>query len=411
MRALRMDSRRPLLMLPLIATFLSGCQDLVLPTGPMPFSVVRDIAPGTCVVSNTNDTGAGSLRNAVNDPACSVITFDPSLNGQTITLTSVGLVIPRHLAIKGPGAGQLSIVREPAATGFFGAIFLIMSGKTVSISGVTISGGQASFDGAGIANFGSLTLTDVTLSNNFAQRFGGAIYSVGPLVLINSIVSGNGASQLGGGVYVLGTTATITNSTISGNTALGGGGLWVDSGTLVLTNSTVSGNTAASHATSSGGGMFLVGGSTVVLTNVTVTNNSATQQGSGISVDFFAGTVVIMRNTIVAANVNNAFGRPDISGAVEATYSLIGSQIGTTLNAEAETTSVARPTSVHCRTTAAVRPPTHFSPEAQRSTPPTTATAPPSISAATFVPAREPMSATSAHSKPVPHRRPRRRPI
>src|SRR5262249_9181423 len=63
------------------------------------------------VVTNTNDSGAGSVRQAIID-SCpgSTITFDPSLTTggpATITLTSGELVINNSVTIQGPAANLL----------------------------------------------------------------------------------------------------------------------------------------------------------------------------------------------------------------------------------------------------------------------------------------------------------------
>ena len=53
---------------------------------------------GDVVVSNTNDSGAGSLRQAVIDSGSgSIITFTNTLSGQTILLTSGQILINRNL--------------------------------------------------------------------------------------------------------------------------------------------------------------------------------------------------------------------------------------------------------------------------------------------------------------------------
>src|SRR6476646_5822152 len=56
----------------------------------------------TIIVTNTNDNGPGSLRQALVDAQDGdTIQFDSSLNGQTITLSGE-LVIDKNITISGP---------------------------------------------------------------------------------------------------------------------------------------------------------------------------------------------------------------------------------------------------------------------------------------------------------------------
>src|SRR5215472_7882929 len=60
----------------------------------------------TVTVLNNHDSGPGSLRAAIAAASSGqTINFAPSLDGQTITLTSGELDITRSLDIEGPGAG------------------------------------------------------------------------------------------------------------------------------------------------------------------------------------------------------------------------------------------------------------------------------------------------------------------
>jgi len=97
----------------------------------------------TITVTNTNDSGPGSLRQALAVAQDGDgITF--SVSG-VIALTSGGLLVNNSVTISGPGANLLSInvVEE------FGpeAVFHVVSGKTVTISSLTITG-----HGGGIFN-------------------------------------------------------------------------------------------------------------------------------------------------------------------------------------------------------------------------------------------------------------------
>jgi hypothetical protein len=72
------------------------------------------------IVLNTNDNGAGSLRQAIADAGGGdTILFDSSLNGQTITLTSGQLLITKTLTISGPGANLLAISGNNALRVFY----------------------------------------------------------------------------------------------------------------------------------------------------------------------------------------------------------------------------------------------------------------------------------------------------
>src|SRR5437016_14023966 len=85
----------------------------------------------TITVTNTNDSGPGSLRQALaNANNGDRINF--AVTG-TISLTSGELVIGKNVTIAGPGANRLSVgsVQEFAPP----ATFHVVSGKTVTISG------------------------------------------------------------------------------------------------------------------------------------------------------------------------------------------------------------------------------------------------------------------------------------
>src|SRR4028119_1979294 len=64
----------------------------------------------TVTVTNTNDSGPGSLRNAIASAASGdTIRFAGSLGGRTITLTSGELFINKSLRIEAGNAGQVTI--------------------------------------------------------------------------------------------------------------------------------------------------------------------------------------------------------------------------------------------------------------------------------------------------------------
>ena len=159
-----------------------------------------------------------------------------------------------------------------------------VAGGTATISGVTVSGGQAN-DGAfttagggirvgrhpmvGTDVPGTLTLVDSTLSGNGAQDGAGiATDSVAAhLTLTRVLIMNNAAppdSTEGGGVNErFGGSVVITDSLIRGNSAQAGGGIVDDGGgTVSVTGSAIDGNHAA-QVGGVGGGVLETGGGTV----------------------------------------------------------------------------------------------------------------------------------------------------
>ncbi len=211
--------------------------------------------PSTLTVTNNLDSGKGSLRYEIAHASKNTtIDFAPSLNGQTITLTSGELAITTGLTIQGPGAGQLTI-----SGGNHSRVFDVNASAPVVLSGLTISNGTAfnstplyENDGGGILNLSTLTLSGCVVSGNSASMpgpaYGGGIYNAGTLTLSGCTVSNNYANPdlapaYGGGIYNAG-TLTVTSSTVSGNSTNGIGGGIFNAGTLTVSNSTFSSNRA-----------------------------------------------------------------------------------------------------------------------------------------------------------------------
>jgi uncharacterized repeat protein (TIGR01451 family) len=266
------------------------------------------------------------------------------------------------------GGNDLTIVGEGASNTIIDArqidrVFQIEPGtsasRTISISGVTIQGGDVDGNGGGIRNDNAkLTIAHSTIYSNTAGGSGGGITNRGPLTIthsiiysntaetggggidnqagrpgdpptrtasiINSTVFHNRAWQAAGGISNIGTLTiinstiysntselfgggifnhtvgklTITRSTISDNQAAGVAGGIATEGALTVTNSTISGNRAGDE----GGGLHVYG--TVSLTHVTITGNS-TRNGDGGGVNRAGGTITL-KNTIVAGNMDHA---------------------------------------------------------------------------------------------------------
>ncbi len=269
-------------------------------------------------VTNLDDAGAGSLRQAILDtPAGGTVDFQPGLSG-TITLTTGELAIAKNLTVAGPGAGVIAVSGNNASR-----VFSIAATFTVTLSGLTITGGRVTeLGGGGIYNGGALTVTGSTISGNSGfGGGGGGIYNAGTLTVSGSILNGNSALFVGGGIFNSGGTVTVTASTLSGNSATRGGGI-ENNGTLTVTTSTLSGNSVEPGA---GGGIINWGMLTV--TGSTITGNTGGSVGTGGGIRN-VGTL-ILRNTIVAGNAGRL---PDVSGTPinSQGHNLIGDSTGGT---------------------------------------------------------------------------------
>ncbi len=284
-------------------------------------------------VTNCNDSGSGSLRQAVLDAQPGdIISFALSPSCSTIALTSGQIEISNSVTIDGPGGGALAVSGSNQSR-----VFQIDTGATVSISGLTIEDGSAADEGGGVLNNGDITLTDMSVSNNTMTgngHGGGGIDNLGTLTLVNSTLTGNVASGGSGGGIADQGTATISDSTISGNSAsIDGGGICCP-GTMTLTDSTVSDNTASNGAGIENGGMltvsnttitgnsdvggggaiFTIGGS-VTVTSSTLSGNS-NEEGYGIIQDNCCSV------TLSASIVANSTGGPDCAGVSDGGYNL-----------------------------------------------------------------------------------------
>jgi hypothetical protein len=234
-------------------------------------------AADTYTVTNTNDPGAGSLRQAMIDanahPGADSIVFAAGLKG-TISLTQGELSIQSDVSITGPGVLDLTVSGADRSR-----VFNVSSQPAgrATISGLTISDGRVhggdgssagdagdNAFGGGILNHGKLTLNNVRLISNRVEGgngangkgfpsfdsggpggngVGGGIYSDGTLIIVDSLVAANtaqggfggdapsvvtlhggeGGSGEGGGIFDQG-TLTVENTSVGGNTAGGGEG-------------------------------------------------------------------------------------------------------------------------------------------------------------------------------------------
>src|SRR5262245_13363218 len=252
--------------------------------------------PATFTVTNSADTGSGSLRQAIINAnalaGADDIVFNPSVfaSGTTINLDNSnndanghGYNINDSVTIIGPGA--LNLILD-ASGNSSQRIFTVDSAQlsdngasplnpgiaiTVTISGMTLTrgGGGGGLGGGAVQNNGQiLTLQGLELTNNDAgvSSDGGAVHSAGGIInLLQCTLTGNTAPQgSGGGLSISGSAGLVENCTFAGNMTTGSGGaiqLSSTSGTgVTLRNNTIVNNTSAG-----GGGGVLIGDSVTIL--------------------------------------------------------------------------------------------------------------------------------------------------
>lgn len=279
-------------------------------------------------VSNCNDSGSGSLREAIaqaNDESAIDLT---QLSCSTISVSSGSIpVAVDNLYIGGPGKRLL----------------------TISGASNTHQDGIFSHSGSGTLHIENMTLADGIVASDDEPVRGGCIASAGTVLLENVVIDHcsaraglhNTVTPLGGGVFaknvLLYDSAIVNNSVLAyGETTAVGGGLWVG-GTLVMGYSTIANNEAGLHTSDEpgyAGGIYVGGtariGFSTISGNVagviggaelssqygvypssiyesTISDNTAYASGSGAGL-YVARDAVIRNSTISGNSVGQTSG-------------------------------------------------------------------------------------------------------
>ncbi|WP_413162244.1 choice-of-anchor Q domain-containing protein [Capilliphycus salinus ALCB114379] len=212
-------------------------------------------------VTNTSDSGPGSLREAINfanlQPGADIITFEGDIFNNSfphvITLESGELTITDSLTIDGDlnDDGIIDIIIDANQQS---RVFNIDDGNgiadtTVTLEGLTIRGGNVIGLGGGILNRENLTVRNSHITQNSAITSGSVIgeggginNDGGMLTVENSTLSNNSATRFSGAIDNDRGILNVSNSTISGNTSASSGGIATHLGTATISNSTIADN-------------------------------------------------------------------------------------------------------------------------------------------------------------------------
>lgn len=208
------------------------------------FSVANDTELVTAL-SNAVDGDTITLANDIVIAATRTITTGVTLNGNGHTLT-----VPE------PGLTAAGTFNPSASS--FNALTVNASGKTVTLTDLTVIGGSSGTQGNGIR------------------------LTAGTLIGSELVITQSRGTSGGGGLYVgSGTKARLTDSVVYRNSGRYGGG-FLNQGTLILERSTFSENRSESTSGGGGAGENKFSGVLYII-NSTFSNNQSTEIGGAIN--------------------------------------------------------------------------------------------------------------------------------
>ena len=264
----------------------------------------------TLTVTNTADSGSGSLRGAIAAATNGDVIVFSLPSPSTIALTSGRLLISQSLTISGPGPGGLAI----SGSGSNG-VFEITNGP-VFLTGLEITNGTT---GLHADRMSTVVISNVVVTGNSVN---GIYNDTATVQAVNCSVSNNLSHSTGGGIYltaIFGTcTLSMTNSTVTGNSATNGGGIAIepeieDAYVMNFSNVVVSSN----RAFVSGGGFYSDHGQPLTLANLTLSDNTAGGGGGGIENGHDSLT---LSNVTLTGNSSYAGGAIFNDGAIDPAF-------------------------------------------------------------------------------------------
>jgi hypothetical protein len=225
--------------LALMLAVLGACSDD--PAGPtrsLP-SAANLSVPDPLTVTNTNDSGIGSLRWVLGYiTGGETIRFDPSIAGQTIVLDST-IVSYKGFTIDGPAGDGITISGGGKVRLFelWGPNSNVVTFRNVSLTGGR-SDSTTKWSGSGPIANGSVhtVFENSAIFGNYATGTGTVIGS--HISLVNTTVSGNTSANPNYGM-IQASDIDVINSTIANNTGAGIGG----GAGFIVRNSILSNNT------------------------------------------------------------------------------------------------------------------------------------------------------------------------
>jgi hypothetical protein len=239
----------------------------------------------TITVTNNSDSGAGSLRQAIDGAADGdTIDFHLDAGSETIILASTLSWSGKGLTINGNNTLGSGVPITVSGNNTVRVFAISVGSSDVTMNDLTITDGYTTGNGGGIAfndgNGAIFTLNRCTLRDNTGVNGGGGM-----------------------DVMCINLTLNLNQCTFRGNSGGIGGGIYFDPMTIPssmnLNQCEISGNKATA-----GGGIYAASYDITTLVNTTITGNTAELRYGGL----YSSTICHMINTTVSANVGGTAG-------------------------------------------------------------------------------------------------------
>ena len=233
-------------------------------------------------VTNSNNEGAGSLREAIKIASSGdTIKFSSKLSNQSITLDSV-IYFKKSLTIDGADATNLTISGGEKTN----LLWLNKPNESLSVKNITLADSyneEAAGGAIWAAGYSTIDIENTKFINNVSD--GAALHALGDsnITVKNSTFDGNDGAKISDKGYSTGAISlfaygslTIEDSIFTNNKGYAGGALHITSSDLIIDNSVFIGNDSIAGAdkdvVAAGGGVPGAGGA-IYLDGASVPND------------------------------------------------------------------------------------------------------------------------------------------
>lgn len=284
------------------------------------------ISPMSFAVRNSNESGNGTLRKAIDNTASSLapgpnqIHFAPLFSGTTIDIGSVIEVHLQDVLIDGASLSDGVALRVPSTS----VLFDVSSYGQLMLNQIALTrlGSSSGNTNSAINSGGILELRDCTIQDCLSSRVGGALFAYAGSIYADGCTFSQNTAGDGGALWIQGssTTTSLNRCTIAGNSAISafGGGLVFLGDSLKISHCTISSNSAPSSAA----GIFIQSPSKFELSNSIIAGNTAPSERDLCS---YNTTLNVIGHNLIGAVGSTVIGQFP-AGLPNAQGNFIGSQ-------------------------------------------------------------------------------------